>query len=91
MKNKIVVQNTEVKLNSNDNNFISLTDIARYKDSKRSEREYKLEELVNDMKSDLKLMTKDQCLNPSSSFKSKETTKNHPNQELKPHNQGILL
>ena len=37
MKNKIIVQDTEVRLNSNDNNFISLTDIARYKDLKRSD------------------------------------------------------
>jgi len=38
MKNKIVVQNTEIKVNSkNKLDYISLTDIARYKDSNRSD------------------------------------------------------
>jgi hypothetical protein len=38
MKNKIIVQDTEIKLNNkNKIDYISLTDIARYKDSKRSD------------------------------------------------------
>ena len=38
MKNKIIVQDTDIKINKyNQEDFISLTDIARYKDSKRSD------------------------------------------------------
>jgi len=38
MKKKIVVQDTDVKINSvNKEDYLSLTDIARYKDSKRSD------------------------------------------------------
>ena len=38
MKNKIIVQDTDIKINKyNEEDFISLTDIARYKDSKRSD------------------------------------------------------
>jgi len=38
LNNKIIVQDTEIKINSKDKfDYISLTDIARYKDSKRSD------------------------------------------------------
>ncbi len=38
MKNKIIVQDTNVKINQyNKEDYLSLTDIARYKDSKRSD------------------------------------------------------
>ncbi|MEA3513804.1 MAG: KilA-N domain-containing protein, partial [Campylobacterota bacterium] len=38
MKNKILVQDTNVKINQyNKEDYLSLTDIARYKDSKRSD------------------------------------------------------
>jgi len=38
MKNKIIVQDTSVKINHfNEEDYLSLTDIARYKDSKRSD------------------------------------------------------
>jgi len=38
MKNKLTVQDTNVKINQfNKEDYLSLTDIARYKDSKRSD------------------------------------------------------
>ena len=38
MANKIIVQDTSIKINQIDkNDYLSLTDIARYKDSKRSD------------------------------------------------------
>ena len=38
MKNKIIVQDIDIKINQhNQEDFISLTDIARHKDSKRSD------------------------------------------------------
>jgi hypothetical protein len=38
MKDKIIVQDTKIKIeNKNKLDYISLTDIARYKDSKRSD------------------------------------------------------